>query len=200
MIELTTPLTEEKIIKLRAGDQILLSGMIYTARDAAHKRLVDFIEKGENLPFEIKDGCIYFAGPTPTKPGENFGSAGPTTSGRMDKYSPILLDLGLKAMIGKGYRNDEVKKSIVKNKAVYLGAIGGTGAAISKCIKKCEIIAFEDLGPEAIRKLEVEKMALTVIIDSIGNDLYDVGRQKYLREEKHNKNTEMYYISDNNHR
>lgn len=180
MIEINTPLTEEKIRGLRAGDQLLLSGTIYTARDAAHKRLVELVEKGEELPFCVKDACIYFVGPTPTKPGESFGSGGPTTSGRMDKYSPILLDLGLKAMIGKGYRNDEVKKSIVKNKAVYLGAIGGTGAAISKCIKNCEIIAFEDLGTEAIRKLEVENMPLTVIIDTEGNDLYEIGRKKYI--------------------
>lgn len=180
MIEITTPLTEEKIKNLKAGDQILLSGIIYTARDAAHKRLVELIEKNETLPFEIKNSCIYFVGPTPTKPGENFGSGGPTTSGRMDKYSPILLDLGLKGMIGKGYRNEEVKKSIVKNKAVYFGAIGGTGAAISRCIKECEIIAFEDLGPEAVRKLKVVNMPLTVIIDSNGNDLYDIGKKNYL--------------------
>ena len=177
MIEINTPLTEEKIKDLKAGDQILLSGTIYTARDAAHKRLVELIEKGENLPFEIKNSCIYFVGPTPTRPGEKFGSGGPTTSGRMDKYSPVLLDLGLRAMIGKGYRSDEVKKSIVKNNAIYFGAIGGTGAAISKCITKCEIIAFDDLGPEAIRKLEIEKMPLTVIIDSKGNDLYEIARK-----------------------
>ena len=177
MIEINTPLTEEKIKDLKAGDQILLSGTIYTARDAAHKRLVELIEKGGNLPFEIKNSCIYFVGPTPTRPGEKFGSGGPTTSGRMDKYSPVLLDLGLRAMIGKGYRSDEVKKSIVKNRAIYFGAIGGTGAAISKCITKCEIIAFDDLGPEAIRKLEIEKMPLTVIIDSKGNDLYEMARK-----------------------
>ena len=180
MIEIRTPLTEEKINNLKAGDQVLLTGSIYTARDAAHKRLVDLINENKKLPFELKNSIIYFVGPTPTKPGENFGSAGPTTSGRMDKYSPILLDLGLKGMIGKGYRNKEVKKSIIKNKAIYFGAIGGTGAAISKCIKKSEIIAFEDLGPEAIRKLEVEKMLLTVIIDKDGNDLYEIGRKKYL--------------------
>ena len=180
MIKINTPLNDEKIIDLKAGDQVLLSGTIYTARDAAHKRLVKLIENKNKLPFELENACIYFVGPTPTKPGETFGSGGPTTSGRMDKYSPILLDLGLKAMIGKGYRSDEVKKSIIRNKAVYLGAIGGTGAAISKCIKKCEIIAFEDLGTEAIRKLEVKNMPLTVIIDSKGNDLYEIGRKKYL--------------------
>lgn len=177
MIEIQTPLKEEQIKLLKAGDQVLLSGIIYTARDAAHKRLVELIEQNKELPFELKNSVIYFVGPTPTKPGENFGSGGPTTSGRMDKYSPILLDLGLKGMIGKGYRNEEVKQSIVKNNAIYFGAIGGTGAAISKCVKKCEIIAFEDLGPEAIRKLEVEQMPLTVIIDSKGNDLYEIGRK-----------------------
>ena len=180
MIKITTPLTEDKIIKLKAGDQVLLTGTIYTARDAAHKRLVKLIEDKEKLPFEIKNEVIYFVGPTPTKPGEEFGSGGPTTSGRMDKYSPILLDLGLKAMIGKGYRNEEVKEHIVKNRAIYFGAIGGTGANIAKCVKKSEIIAFEDLETEAIRKLEIENMPLTVIIDSKGNDLYEIGRKKYL--------------------
>ena len=180
MIELTTPLTEEKIKNLKAGDKVLLSGTIYTARDAAHKRIVELINKNKELPFELQDSCIYFVGPTPTKPGEKFGSGGPTTSGRMDKYSPILLDLGLKGMIGKGFRDSSVKQSIIKNGAVYFGAIGGTGAIISKCIKKCEIIAFEDLGAEAVRKLEVEKMLLTVIIDSNGNDLYEIGRKEYL--------------------
>lgn len=184
MIEINTPLTEEKIVNLKAGDQVMLTGTIYTARDAAHKRLVELIEHNKDLPFELKNSIIYFVGPTPTKPDEKFGSGGPTTSGRMDKYSPILLDLGLKGMIGKGYRNEDVKQSIVKNKAVYFGAIGGTGAAISKCVKKCEIIAFEDLGPEAIRKLEVENMPLTVIIDSEGNDLYEIGRKKYLNTKK----------------
>lgn len=180
MIELETPLTEEKIINLKAGDQILLSGIIYTARDAAHKRLVELIQNNAPLPFEIKNSTIYYVGPTPTKPGENFGSGGPTTSGRMDKYAPVLLDLGLKGMIGKGFRNNQVKDSIIKNKAVYFGAIGGTGALISGCIKESKVIAFDDLGPEAIRKLIVEKMPFTVVIDSNGNDLYEIGRKKYL--------------------
>ena len=177
MIELKTPLTEEKIKDLKAGDKVLLSGTIYTARDAAHKRIVELIDKNEKLPFDLKDACIYFVGPTPTKPGQKFGSGGPTTSGRMDKYSPILLDLGLKGMIGKGYRDFNVKQSIIKNKGIYFGAIGGTGAIISKCI----IIAFEDLGAEAVRKLEIEKMPLTVIIDSKGNDLYEIGKEEYLK-------------------
>lgn len=180
MMEIVTPLTKEKTKNLKAGDQILLTGTIYTARDAAHKRLIELIEKNKKLPFNIENSIIYFVGPTPTKPGYNFGSGGPTTSGRMDKYSPILLDLGLKGMIGKGYRNEEVKQSIIKNKAVYFGAIGGTGAAISKCVKKCETIAFEDLGPEAIRRLEVKQMPLTVIIDSEGKDWYEIGRKKYI--------------------
>ena len=187
-------MTEEKIKDLKAGDKVLLSGTIYTARDAAHKRIVELIDKNEKLPFDLKDACIYFVGPTPTKPGQKFGSGGPTTSGRMDKYSPILLDLGLKGMIGKGYRDFNVKQSIIKNKGIYFGAIGGTGAIISKCITNCEIIAFEDLGAEAVRKLEIEKMPLTVIkrlknlenniqniIDSKGNDLYEIGKEEYLK-------------------
>ena len=181
MIELTTPLTEEKLKDLKAGDKVLLSGTIYTARDAAHKRIVELIDKKEPLPFDLKDACIYFVGPTPTKPGQKFGSGGPTTSGRMDKYSPILLDLGLKGMIGKGYRDSKVKQSIIKNKGIYFGAIGGTGAIISKCITSCEIIAFEDLGAEAVRRLEIQKMPLTVIIDSKGNDLYEIGKEEYLK-------------------
>lgn len=180
MIEIHTPLSQKNIENLKAGDQVLLSGTIYTARDAAHKRIIELIKENKPLPFTLEDATIYFVGPTPTKEGQVFGSGGPTTSGRMDKYSPILLDLGLKGMIGKGYRNQEVKDHIVKNKAIYFGAIGGTGAAISKCVKKSEIIAFDDLGPEAIRKLEVEKMPLTVIIDAKGNDLYEIGRQTYL--------------------
>lgn len=181
MIEINTPLTEEKVRNLNAGDQILLSGTIYTARDAAHKRLIELINEEKELPFEIKNSTIYFVGPTPTKPGENFGSGGPTTSGRMDKYSPILLNLGLRGMIGKGYRSEDVKKSIMENKAIYFGAIGGTGALISKSIKSSEIIVFEDLGTEAIRRLQVYKMPLTVIIDSNGNDLYEIGKEKYLK-------------------
>ena len=180
MIEITTPLTKEKTKTLKAGDQVLLSGIIYTARDAAHKRLIELIDQKKKLPFELENSVIYFVGPTPTKPGKEFGSGGPTTSGRMDKYSPILLDLGLKGMIGKGYRDSNVKDGIIKNNAIYFGAIGGTGAAISRCVKKCEVIAFDDLGPEAIRKLEVENMPLTVVIDSEGNDLYELGRNKYL--------------------
>lgn len=184
MIHLTTPFDEKKAVSLKAGDQVLLSGTIYTGRDAAHKRLVQMIEKGEKLPFDVNNQIIYFVGPTPSKPGAVFGSGGPTTSGRMDAYSPLLLSLGLRGMIGKGYRNQAVKDAIIKYKGVYFGAIGGAGAYISKCIQSCEVIAFEDLGPEAIRKLEVKDLSLTVIIDSEGNDLYEIGRRNYLKGKK----------------
>lgn len=180
MIELTTPFNEDKAMKLKAGDNVLLSGTIYTGRDAAHKRLVQLIKDNKPLPFDVKDQIIYFVGPTPTKPGNVFGSGGPTTSGRMDAYSPIMLSLGLRGMIGKGYRNQKVIDAIIKYKGVYFGAIGGAGAYIGKCVLSSEIIAFEDLGPEAIRKLVVKDLPLTVIIDSNGNDLYKLGRSKYL--------------------
>lgn len=182
MIKITTPFYEEKAISLKAGDRILLTGTIYTGRDAAHKRLVEMVKNGKKLPFHLNDQIIYFVGPTPSKPGQVFGSGGPTTSGRMDAYSPTLLSLGLRGMIGKGYRNQSVKDAIIENKGIYFGAIGGAGAYISKCVKSCEIIAFDDLGPEAIRKLEVVDLPLTVIIDSYGNDLYEIGRNKYLEE------------------
>ena len=182
MIKLTTPFDEEKALSLKAGDSVLLSGIIYTGRDAAHKRLVEMVKRNEELPFDVKDQIIYFVGPTPAKPGQVFGSGGPTTSGRMDAYSPTMLSLGLRGMIGKGYRNQNVKDAIIEYKGVYFGAIGGAGAYIGKCIKSCEIIAFDDLGPEAIRKLEVVDLPLTVIIDSHGNDLYEIGRKAYLEE------------------
>lgn len=177
------PLTEEQAANLKAGDNVLLSGIIYTARDAAHERLVKLIEEKEKLPIELKDSVIYYVGPTPEKPGEIIGSAGPTTSYRMDKYVPILLDLGLKGMIGKGTRSEEVIEGIKKNKSIYFGAIGGAGALISKCIISSEIVAYKDLGAEAIRKLEAKDMPLTVIIDSEGNNLYEIGREKYLNEQ-----------------
>ncbi|MGL5649280.1 MAG: Fe-S-containing hydro-lyase [Clostridium sp.] len=183
-IRLKTPLTEEKIKNLKAGDSVLLSGVIYTARDAAHKRLVELLDKGEKLPINIKDETIYFVGPSPTKPGYAIGSAGPTTSYRMDAYSPRLLDIGLKGMIGKGKRNEEVIDSIVKNKAVYFGAIGGAAALIARSIRKAEIVAYEDLGAEAIRRLEIKDMPLTVIIDSMGRNLYEIGRDEYLKSKK----------------
>lgn len=172
-IKLITPLTEEKIINLKAGDRVLLSGTIYTARDAAHKRLIDLIDKNQELPFDIENQTIYYAGPSPAKPGKIIGSAGPTTSYRMDPYAPRLLDLGLKAMIGKGLRNREVIDSMKKNKAVYFGAIGGAAALISQSIVNAEIIAYEDLQSEAIRKLKIQDMPVIVVIDCNGNNLYD---------------------------
>ena len=182
--KLTTPLTAEKTKELRAGDNLLISGVIYTGRDAAHKRLVELVEKGEDLPVDLKDQIIYYVGPAPAKPGQAIGSAGPTTSYRMDAYAPTLLDLGLKGMIGKGKRSDEVVESMKKNGAVYFGAIGGAGALLSKCIKKAEVVCYEDLGAEAIRRLEVENLPVVVIIDSQGNNLYKQGREQYLAMEK----------------
>ena len=176
-----TPLTEEAIADLKAGEVVLLSGVIYTGRDAAHKRLVEALDRGEELPFELQDQVIYYVGPTPEKPGQIFGSAGPTTSYRMDAYAPRLLDLGLKGMIGKGYRSDEVTESIRKNKAVYFGAIGGLGATIGKSVKETKIIAYEDLGAEAIRRIVVEDLPVTVLTDSQGNDLYKQGQSEYLK-------------------
>lgn len=181
---ISTPLTDEKVKDLKVGDSILLSGVIYTARDAAHKRLVKLLDEGKELPIDIKDSIIYFVGPSPTKPGYAIGSAGPTTSYRMDAYSPRLLDLGLKGMIGKGKRNKDVIDSMIKNTAVYFGAIGGAAALIARSITKCDIVAYEDLGAEAIRRLEIKDMPLTVVIDSEGNNLYEIGRKEYLRSLK----------------
>ena len=177
--KMTAPLTDEDIEKLRIGDIVYLSGTIYTARDAAHKKLVDLLAEGKELPFDLKGSVIYFVGPTPPKPGEPIGSAGPTTSYRMDSYSPILIKHGQKAMIGKGKRNQEVKDACMKYKAVYFGATGGAGALIAKRIKKAEVIAYPELGPEAIRKLEVEDFPVVVINDCYGNDLYEQGRKKW---------------------
>lgn len=182
MIRLTTPLTIDKVKALKAGDQVLLSGTIYTGRDAAHKRLVELVKQGKDLPFDPKDQIIYYVGPTPAKPGQIFGSGGPTTSGRMDAYAPTLLSLGLRGMIGKGYRNDVVKEAMRTYTGVYFGAIGGAGAYISQCVKQVKVIAFEDLGAEAIRELYVEEFPLTVVIDCEGNDLYEIGKKEYLEE------------------
>lgn len=181
---ITTPLTAEKTRELRAGDTVLISGVIYTGRDAAHKRLVELVQEGKELPVDLKDQIIYYVGPAPAKPGQAIGSAGPTTSYRMDAYAPTLLDLGLKGMLGKGKRSEEVVNSMIKNEAVYFGAIGGAGALLSKCIKRAEVVCYEDLGAEAIRRLEVENLPATVIIDSLGNNLYELGRQQYLSMEK----------------
>ena len=178
--KITTPLTEDITKTLKAGDSILLSGIIYTARDAAHGRLINLLDEEKDLPLNINGEIIYYVGPTPEKPGEVIGSAGPTTSYRMDSYAPRLLDLGLKGMIGKGARSEEVINSIKRNKAIYFGAIGGAGALISKCIKSSEVIAYDDLGAEAIRRLEVKDMPLVVIIDTEGNNLYEIGKKAYL--------------------
>lgn len=175
-----SPLTEEKIKNLKAGDSVLISGIIYTARDAAHKRLIKLLEEGKELPLDIKNSIIYYAGPTPAKEGNVIGSVGPTTSYRMDSFTPMLLDRGLRGMIGKGLRSKEVIESIKKNKAVYFAAIGGAAAIIAKCVKKVEIVAYEDLDSEAIRKLEVKDLPVIVAIDSKGNNLYELGQKNYL--------------------
>jgi len=181
---ITTPLTKEKVSDLKAGDSVLLSGVIYTARDVAHKRLEELIDKGEQLPIDVKDAVIYYVGPTPAKPGNVLGSAGPTTSYRMDAYTPKLLDKGLKGMIGKGLRSQEVVDSMIRNGAVYFAAIGGAGALIAKCVKSAEIVTYEDLGSEAIRRLEVEDLPIVVVIDSEGNNLYETGQNAYLESIK----------------
>ena len=180
MRKIHTPLNEDITKKLKAGDSILLSGTIYTARDAAHGRLINLLKEGKELPLNIKGEIIYYVGPTPERQGEVIGAAGPTTSYRMDGYTPELLDLGLKGMIGKGARNEEVINAIKRNNSIYFGAIGGAGALISKCIKSSKIIAYDDLGAEAIRKLEVKDMPLVVIIDTNGNNLYEIGKRAYL--------------------
>lgn len=183
-ISIKAPLSREEAKKLKAGDSCLISGVIYTARDAAHKRLCELLKEGKELPLDVKDAIIYFVGPTPAKPGEAIGSAGPTTSYRMDAYSPSLIKEGQTGMIGKGKRGPEVIEAMKKHGAVYFGAIGGCGALLSKCIKKAEVIAYDDLGAEAIRRLEVEDFPVVVIIDSEGNNLYETGRTNYLNSIK----------------
>lgn len=168
----TTPLTNETLSGLRAGDRVLLSGIVYTARDAAHARMVELIEKGEQLPIDVAGQVIYYVGPTPERPGQVIGSAGPTTSGRMDKYTPALLEQGLAGMIGKGARSEKVRQEIARHNAVYFAAIGGLAALLAKKVVSCELVAWEDLGCEAIRKLTVEELPLVVINDSLGNDYY----------------------------
>lgn len=175
------PADRAELSKLRAGDKLTVSGTIYTARDAAHKRLTELIASGEELPLDIRGAAIYYAGPTPEKPGQVIGSCGPTTSGRMDAYAPMLLDRGLAVMIGKGDRNAAVIDAIVRNGAVYLAAMGGAGALMGSCVKAARIVCYEDLGCEAIRELKVENMPLTVVIDSQGNDLYKSGPEAYLK-------------------
>ena len=184
--KLTAPLSKADAAKLRAGDTVLLSGTIYTARDAAHKRLCALAAEGKPLPFAIEDAVVYYAGPTPARPGGVIGSVGPTTSYRMDAYAPRLLDLGLACMIGKGKRTDAVKQSVVKNGAVYLAAIGGAGALMAGSVQSCEIIAWPDLGCEAVRKLVVKDFPLTVLLDTHGGDLYRSGPAAYLASREHN--------------
>lgn len=169
---LTTPLTDADIEKLRAGDVVMLSGVIYSGRDAAHKKLVDLLDAGQPLPFDLKGASIYYVGPSPAPPGRPIGAAGPTTSYRMDAYAPRLISLGLKASIGKGKRNDEVKKAMQDHKAVYFGATGGAGALLSKCITASKVIAFDELGPEAVREMTVKDFPLLVINDAFGGELY----------------------------
>lgn len=172
-----TPLTTELVEELQAGDYVYITGTIYTARDAAHKRMYDTMKEGNSIPINLKDNIIYYLGPTPEREGQVIGSAGPTTSSRMDKYTPLLLDSGLKGMIGKGKRNHEVVNSMIKNKAVYFAAVGGAGALLSKKIKESKVIAYDDLGTEAIRELYVEDFPVIVVIDSKGNNLYEIVSQ-----------------------
>ena len=176
---INTPLTDDVINDLRAGEKVFLSGYIYTARDAAHKRFIEALNRGENLPLDIKNQVIYYCGPTPAPPGQVIGACGPTTSSRMDAYAPTLLSLGLKGMIGKGKRSQAVRDAIRKYRAVYFGGTGGAGALLSKSVVSSEIIAYEELGPEAVRKLEVKDMPLFVINDIFGSDLYEAGMLKY---------------------
>ena len=174
------PLTKELAQPLKAGDRVYLTGEIYTSRDAGHKRMCEALAKGEKLPFDPENATIYYVGPTPAKPGEVIGSAGPTTSGRMDAYAPTMMSAGARGMIGKGARLPEVVEAMKAHSGVYFGAIGGAGALLAKCIKSAELIAYEDLGAEALRRLYVEEMPLIVIIDSQGNNLYEIGRSEYL--------------------
>jgi fumarate hydratase subunit beta len=180
-IKLTPPLSDQDVMQLEIGDKVLVSGVIYTARDAAHKRLIDLINAGKPLPMEIKGQILYYVGPSPARPGRVIGAAGPTTSYRMDSYAPTLIKLGLKAMIGKGKRSPEVIRAMQEYKAVYLGATGGAGALISQCIKAAQVVAFPELGPEAVHRLEVEDLPTIVINDCLGRDLYEVGVKQYAR-------------------
>ena len=173
------PLTEELAKTLHAGDTVYLSGTIYTSRDAGHKRMCEALARGEKIPFDPTDATIYYVGPTPAKPGQVIGSAGPTTSSRMDKYTPDMLDAGLKGMVGKGKRSPEVIEAMKRNHAVYFAAVGGAGALLSKCIKEAEVVAYDDLGTEAIRKLYIENLPVIVVIDKDGNNLYETASKKW---------------------
>ena len=176
---LTTPVTREDLAPLKAGDTVLLSGVVYTARDAAHKRLVETLDRGEALPVDLRGAVVYYVGPSPAKPGQAIGAAGPTTSGRMDAYTPRLLDQGLKGMIGKGYRKPEVVEAMKKHGVPYLAAVGGAGALIARSIKKYTVLAYEDLGPEAVAAMEVEDFPAIVVIDSLGDNYYETGQAPY---------------------
>ncbi len=178
-IQIKTPLLQKEACNLKSGDMVYITGTIYTARDAAHKRLFEALSEGKEIPLDLQNNIIYYLGPSPAREGQVIGSAGPTTSSRMDKYTPLLLNHGLRGMIGKGKRSPEVIQSMKENSAVYFAAIGGAGALLSKCIKKSEIIAYEDLGTEAIRRLEVENLPVVVIIDCMGNNLYETAAEKY---------------------
>ena len=184
---LTTPVTKEMLAPLKAGDTVLLSGTVYTARDAAHKRMMELLDTGQPLPFPVEGSAIYYVGPTPERPGQVIGSAGPTTSGRMDAYSPRLLDLGQAIMIGKGARNQAVKEAVIRNGAVYLAALGGAGALMAASVEELEVICWEDLGCEAVRRLEVRDFPLTVILDTHGGDLYQSGPAAWLASRNGNE-------------
>lgn len=177
-----TPVSDETIEKLRAGDRVLITGDLYTGRDSAHKKLIELVKEGKDLPFDIKGQFIYYVGPTPARPGKPIGSAGPTTSYRMDSFAPTLHSMGLKGTIGKGSRNEEVKEALKKYKAVYLAAVGGAGALISKSIESSEVIAYPELGPEAIRRVKVKDFPCIVINDIYGGDLYEEGKKKYQKD------------------
>jgi fumarate hydratase subunit beta len=176
---ITLPFTDEIVRGLRAGDRLLLSGVLYVARDAAHKRMIEALDRGEKLPLDVRGATIYFMGPSPARPGRPMGAGGPTTASRMDPYSPRLVALGLKAMIGKGTRSRAVRDSLREYNAVFLGGIGGAGALLSKAVVSAEVVAYDDLGPEALRRLEVKDLPVTVVDDAQGNDLYELGRARY---------------------
>jgi len=179
--KIQAPLSDDDVMALKAGDTVLINGVIYTARDAAHKKLVELMDKGEDLPIDLQGQFIFYVGPTPAKPGQAIGSAGPTTSGRMDAYTPKMLEKGMKACIGKGLRSQAVKDALKEHKGLYLAATGGAGALLSKKIKKSEVVAYSELGPEAIHRLEVEDFPATVVNDAYGNDLYEEGAKQYAR-------------------
>ena len=180
--EISAPLRDEDLEKLQAGDRVSITGTVYTARDAAHKKLIELLEQGEQLPVDLQGQIIYYVGPTPTKPGDVIGSAGPTTSGRMDSYTPQILGAGVKALIGKGSRSQGVRDALQQHKAVYLAAVGGAAALIKESITQCEIVAYEELGPEAVRRLEVKDFPAVVVNDIYGNDLYEQGKKAYAKK------------------